>query len=309
MGFVKDTIDGITGKSGERAAKKSGKILSAAAESAQDDIRASESRTLSALRGGASEGQRFLTPFTQAGVDQLGSLQQGFDDVQGDISGVRGLVTDPNQQASFVQNNPFFTALADDAQRRIFGSQAARGKLGSGGTAEALQNSLLLLGNDLLGQNIQQRQGLIQSGLGLNQQRQNLTSLGANAASRQAGISENLGINTANTISGNARNIADLKLQGAGAQASGLVGAAQARQQGIENMIKIGSEITKGIAASDRRVKENITFVKKIGDVPYYFFNYIGDDEIKFGTMAQDVEHIPGAVIDMGVKYVNYARL
>ena len=47
------------------------------------------------------------------------------------------------QDGAGILQNPLLRAMQDDVQRRLFANQAARGKLGSGGTAEALQQSLI----------------------------------------------------------------------------------------------------------------------------------------------------------------------
>lgn len=71
---------------------------------------------------------------------------------------------DPNNQASFIQNNPLYTSLADDATRRLNATAAANGKFGTGGTANALQEQLLNLGNGLVQQRLGNDSSLIQGG-------------------------------------------------------------------------------------------------------------------------------------------------
>ena len=66
------------------------------------------------------------------------------------------LTTDPEAQRDFIFNNPFYGAMADEAQRRLLANRAARGKVGSGGTAEALQQSLVRMGSDLLAREVDQ---------------------------------------------------------------------------------------------------------------------------------------------------------
>ena len=151
-----------------------------------------------------------LQPFREAGEAQLSGLGK-------DVSNLSSLTNDPNRQKSFIENNPFFKLLADDAQSRLFANQAARGKVGSGETAKALQNSLMLLGQDLLNQDVQRKN------IALNQ-RFNLTALGENAAARQG---------TATTNAAN--SISELTAQGANATAAGIVGAANAKTAGINS--------------------------------------------------------------------------
>lgn len=63
------------------------------------------------------------------------------------------------------------------------------------------------------------------------------------------------------------------------------------------------------IMASDIRVKENIDKVGHLDNgLGVYTYNYIGEDRISVGVMAQEVDNImPHAVIEMnGIKHVNY---
>lgn len=65
------------------------------------------------------------------------------------------------------------------------------------------------------------------------------------------------------------------------------------------------------LTISDRRLKENIREVGSLHDVlPIYEYTYIGEERVRLGLMAQDVEKIaPGAVVDFGkYKAVHYDR-
>ncbi len=279
-----------------KAATQAAQIQADATTKAAELSRQTTQDVIASQEQAAATARSDLQPFRDAGAAQLPNLNT-------DLQGIRGLVTDLNQQASFVQDNPFFKALADDAQRRIFNNQAAKGKVGSGGTAEALQNSIMLLGNDLVNQNVSQRQGVLSSGL-------NIASLGSNAAAGQANITQGAATNAGNTaISGN-RSITDLLTQGANAQASGVVGSANAQAAGTQAAINTALQIGTIAALSDKRYKENIKPVGKSKGVPYYFFKYKDSLKLQFGTMAHEVEHIKDAVIDIGgKKYVNYGAL
>jgi len=114
--------------------------------------------------------------------------------------GLLDLVSNPEAQKNFVMQNPFFDALAKKSSDTLLANQAAKGKVGSGGTAEALQNSLLLLGSDLLNQNITQRQ--------------NIANMGAAAAAQ-----------TATATQGNANSISELYQSKGNSQAAGIMGA------------------------------------------------------------------------------------
>jgi len=235
------------------------------------------------------KGLDAATATTEAGVEQgRADLQPYADAGLGQLSAIQNLLT-PEGQNDFITKNPFFDALADDAQRRLFNNSSARGKVGSGGTAEALQNSILLLGNDLVGKDIDRRSGIL--------------GIGANAAGGQANISGTGAI-----------NLAELEARGGETQAAGILGLENTRRQDKSDKRSdalgfVGTALS-AFGLSDRRMKTDITPLGSVGDIPAYIFKYKGSDKIEVGTMAQDVEHIPGAVVDIGgVKYVNYGRL
>lgn len=283
----KGVTEGITGESAAEAAQQASQIQSEATQQAIEEQRAAR-----------EQYAELISPFREAGVAQLPELSS--------------LISNPQAQAAFVQQNPFFNTLAGETQRRLFSSQAARGKVGSGGTAEALQTSLLGLGSDLLSRNISQRM--------------NLATLGANVTAGQATAGQQ-----------SAANIGNLITSGANAQAAGLVGAAQARQQGLQNLLTLGTNALGlglfgglpsagatgatgaglasgglgGLAVSDRRVKENIKQIGTFGPFPLYEFNYINDKKRYVNVMAQDVEKIyPESIIEFnGLKCINMVTL
>jgi len=139
-------------------------------------------------------------PFVDVGTTDLDDLGQ--------------LVTSPERQLEFIEENPFFDALADRATTDLLKNQAARGRLGTGETAEELQKSLLLLGEDLLSRDVNRRF--------------DLANLGFAGASGQAGAEERIG-----------SQVADLIVGRGTAKASGTVGVANQLQQGIGQGTKI----------------------------------------------------------------------
>lgn len=129
----------------------------------------------------AIEGQK---PYTQAGEQAINQISQ--------------INANP---AGYIQNNPLYKSLANDAQSRLLANQAAKGKVGSGGTAAALQDQLLQIGN-----------GLVQQQIGnLNQQ--------ANIGQTAANQTSNLAVSQGNV------------------NAAGAVGANNAYQSGYQNQI------------------------------------------------------------------------
>lgn len=211
-----------------------------------------------------------LDPFKQAGQSTLPGLQD--------------LVNDPNAQLNYIQDNPFFKALTTKASNDILSNQAAKGKVGSGGTAEALQNSMLLLGNDLVNQNISQRESL--------------AGLGENAAAGTANITQNSGNSLSDLITGQGN-----------ANAAGVVGATNAITQGRQGLLKLGGQVGgSAIAACDIRLKTDIKEVGKLNNgLPLYLYRYKnGDGQLHIGPMAQDVEKVkPEAVVEInGFKHI-----
>ena len=206
MSFVKDTVKGVTNAvggvvdtiTGAAAADASQDAASAQVDAANSNI-AFQQSALDTIRGD-------LEPYRTSGASAL--------------SDVSSLISDPNKQLDYIQDNPFFKFLADDAQRRLFNNKAARGKVGTGGTALALQNSQMLLGDQLVGNQINRQMGI--------------ANLGQNAAAQT-------GAQTANTA-----NAIGSSILGAGnAQAAGYIGEqnaySDALSTGINTALGAGS--------------------------------------------------------------------
>ncbi len=205
------------------------------------------------------------------------------------VSGLESLINDPNAQLKYVQENPFFKALTDQTTQTLLNNTAAKGKVGSGGTAEALQNSLMLLGNNLVQQQISNKQ--------------NLVSMGQNAAVGQGNITMNSG-----------NSIADLYTQQGNARAAGIVGGSNAVMQGRQSLLNLGGQLGgAAIMACDIRFKTDINQVGLLDNgLPIYTFRYKSDPEkLHLNVMAQDVEKVkPEAVIEIdGFKYVDMEKL
>lgn len=202
-------------------------------------------------------------PFLKFGEGQIGALQGALSNNTNPLLGLfnQTASTDPQNaafdrlqelntpqgQTDFITNNPFFDQLAGEAQNRLFSNAAARGKVGSGGTAAALQERLFGIGSGLLNQeraNLSQTAGLtgdlqsnrlqqLLSGVGINADvsNQNINNLfrgvglGQNAASLTGTGVQNAGDNITNLLTG----IGD-------SQAAGGIGAANAFSQGGANI-------------------------------------------------------------------------
>lgn len=268
MGFsIGSIVDSFTG--GSQVAK--------AAQQGSDAQVAYGNKAIDFQKESRDQARADLQPYSKVGADTL--------------PGLASLVNDPNAQKSFIEDNPFFKALSDQATNTLFSNQAARGKVGSGGTAAALQNSLLLLGTDLLNQNITQKQ--------------NLVNAGQNAAAGQGAITQNASNAISDTYLGQGNSIAAGKIAGANAIQSGRQGLLGAGMQA-------GGTALGMIAACDRRLKTDIEEVGRLNNgLPLYKFRYKGNDKIHINVMAQDVEKVkPEAIIEIdGYKHVNLEKV
>ena len=209
LGSVGDAIGGLVG--GIFGADDQ---ADAAQEAAAAQVRASD-KAIKAQQKALKQTRRDLAPFRRFGKGALGTAGQN-------LRAVSDLVNNPQAQVDFIQNNPFFDLLADDAQRRIFNQAGAMGKKGSGGTAQALQNSIMLLGNDLVNQQVNR-------GLGVTGAAQNAVTIGANAASRTGSATQNAAANIGNLVTG-----------AGNARAAGIIGAGNAQNAAVQQAVDLG---------------------------------------------------------------------
>lgn len=190
MGFISD----FTGKSEAKAARR-----------AQESQRLAQEKAIKTVKAGTEKAREPLDPFATAGLDTIASLTE--------------LITNPEAQKDFILNNPFFDLLTEQAERDLLQNQAAAGKVGSGDTAKALQESYVLLGADLVNQSVAQRQNLI-------------TGIGLPAA---FGVSSLESQETA--------NVANLQVGIGESEAAGDIGSAQARAAGSSRIVNTALQI------------------------------------------------------------------
>ena len=128
-----------------------------------------------------------------------------------------------------------------------------------------------------------------------------LANVGQVTSNNLANMGAGYGINAGNTM----MNIAN-------ARAAGLVGAANARTQGINNLLNLGGQMGAAYFASDRKLKRNISQIGWWKGFKKFKFRYKNRPEWFIGLMADDVEKKrPDAVMvmDNGFKAVNYGVL
>jgi len=264
-------------------------------DAAEDAANAQQQSSAAAIAAQERMLDKQIAFSTESREVARGDLQPFREAGQGALTGLTDLITNPQKQKDFITSNPFFDSLATRATNTLMGNAAAKGKVGSGGTAEALQNSLLLLGNDLLNQNIGQRQ--------------NLATMGANAAAGQATTTQQTASNVTNAMGNAGQNIMDLTTGAGNAKAAGIIGAQNANANMVGNLVNTGASLW---ALSDIRAKEDIKPIGTLDNgIPIYSYRYIGEEEIRIGPMAQEVEEIlPEAVKEHdGYKYINMERI
>lgn len=263
MGFFSDiggALSGFPGLDSVGGALLGGDAADAARDGARIQAQAAD-RAIDLQRESRDLAREDLAPFREFGANNLAALSD---------------ILTPEGQASFLQNNPLADLALDNANQTTLKSSAARGKLGSGSTLQSLTDNFLLTSLPLL----------------QNQQNQlfNSVNLGQASASGQANTTLQTGNSLSNLITG----------QGA-VQAGGIIGAANARQQGINNLIGLGGQLGgAAIAASDRRLKENI---EKVGSDEFgniYEFNYIGNPQRYRGRIAQELKEIKPDAVSVG---------
>lgn len=151
--LVGDAFDSISGKGASEDAAR-------AQQYATDASVAFQKEALDTSRGD-------LQPFREAGSDAISKLVAQINGLPNssnvDTSAINSFVSsnnragmdadlqafiNPQAQADFLANDPLFAAISDDTEQRLNAKAAAAGKLHSGGTAKALQDSLYLLGRE-----------------------------------------------------------------------------------------------------------------------------------------------------------------
>lgn len=234
-------------------------------------------------REALSEFREDLAPFRELGAEGIG---------------LSSFLTDAGEQANFIKTNPLFQAALESVNAATMNNQAARGKLGSGGTLQALQDNFISTSLPFIDRQTQN----------IN----NILSIGQNAAARTG----NAGLGVAQNTGGILQNMANVA--GASAIRQGDI-MAQSRQDLLSNFASGGllNAATGGAAnplmqmagaqamgggggaggfmamLCDERAKENkvLLYVDDDG-IPVYEFSYLGSKERYTGKMAQDIQKV-----------------
>ena len=222
-------------------------------------------------RRAGEQGLGFLEPFGQLGVS---GLEQA------------GFLTDPQAQFDFLQNNPLFQLGLENLNTQTQNVAASRGRLSAGDTLQQLTNNSLLAASPLISQ---QKQSI-----------GDLLNFGSGIARSQA-----------NTAVGTGSDITNLITDRGAVEAGGVIGAANARAQGAQNIVGGGI-----LALSDARLKENISLLGFLKGFNIYSWDWntlaqsLGLKGKSYGVIAQEIiKTRPDAVVDDGYLKVNYELL
>lgn len=162
------------------------------------------------LGGDASDAALDAAAVQQAGAREASALLDPFKAIGESGLSQAGFLTDPQAQFDFLQSNPLFQLGLDNLNLQTNKQALASGRVGTGDTSQQIINNALLAASPLI-------QG----------QKQSIGDL------------LNFGLTTAG-------NQGNLLTGAAAAEAGGIVGASNARQQGIGNLLNIGALLAGG---------------------------------------------------------------
>lgn len=185
-----------------------------------DDVTGMEAAQDAALQSAATQaaaGERAIEEQRRASAQALGFLEP-FQAVGEQALPQAGILTDPQQQFEFLQNNPLFNLALENANRQTMQKAAATGRISAGDTLQQLSNNVLLSAQPILGQQQQNVAGLLDFGRGL--------------ATTQA-----------NTALGQGSNVSNLLTDIGAARAAGQVGAANAAAQTTQSILGLGGTL------------------------------------------------------------------
>jgi hypothetical protein len=214
MSFVKDVFNSVTGKSQADAATSSANIQ---AQAGREGIAAQlqgNREAIAASNAAANKGIGFL--------DQFGGItQRGIDE--------SSFLANPQAQFEFLQNNPLFDLALENANRETGARAASQGRLSSGDTLKQLSNNVLLASQPLIDR---QRSDI-----------SNLLNIGQNITTAKANTAIGAGSTASNILANQGANVSNTLGSIGAAQAAGVVGAQNARNQGIGNILSIAGGI------------------------------------------------------------------
>lgn len=247
MGFVKDAWNGITGKTGAKAAEKAGNLQADSSKYAADISQKQFEQT-----------RKDQMPWLEAGRDALGDLSDRigkntqFDDKWGgriESAYQNGQLTgglDPNN----FQADPSYQFRKQQGMDGLQSSAAAGGSLLSGAALKSLNEYNSNLASQEYGNAWQrdqtEKQNLMNTLSGNRSQDYQLFSNEDTRQYNQLANMAGVGQQTAGSLGAfgaqNAQNQGNLAINGANAQANGLIGSTNAKLGGMSNLLGLGSK-------------------------------------------------------------------
>lgn len=247
MGFVKDVFNGITGKTGAKAAEKAGNLQADSSKYAADLAQKQFEQT-----------RQDQMPWLNAGKGALEQLQQhiqkapGFDDKWGgriEDAYKNGQLTgglDPNNFA----NDPSYQFRKQQGMDGLQSSAAAGGSLLSGAALKSLNQHNSNLASQEYGnawQRDQAEKNNLFNVLGGNRSQDyqlfsNEDSRKYNQYANMAGVGQQTATQLGQFGANNAAQQGDFAINGANAQANGLIGSTNAKVNGMGNILGLGAK-------------------------------------------------------------------
>lgn len=243
MGFFSNLFGGGQAK----AAKEAGKIQADIAKenralgeqyttASLADLDTALAGALGELDTGTSEAKSYLDPYAQAGTKSLSQIMN--------LLGLNGADAANAAQADFI-TSPGYEFRVGEGVKALDRSASARGGLYSGGAGKALTEYGQGIGSEEFNKYLTSLSGLAASGQNAAGGLSNLTAgLGSDRASAILGT----GANKANVRTGGLSAITGSNTEVGQAQAGGILGAADAKAQGANNILNLLTTGAKLIA-------------------------------------------------------------
>jgi len=271
---------------------------------------AAKQESLGELGASWKDIQGYLQPFLDIGKEALGSYRAAINAPPG-APLFENFSFDPTQ----MEQNPAYQFVRDQAMQAVNRSAAKNRGLTSGNRAIALQDRAAGLASTEYGNEFQRQLQTYGANQGAQARNFDISNLLYRQKVGDLGNLATTGVNTAGNLSQFRQNLGSQRTgiitnRAAEATAANLI-PIQERQNFMQGLLSGGGAALGGYLASDRRIKENIESVGKLDNgLTVYKFNYIGDDTVHIGLMAQEVEEVnPDAVIEIdGIKHVYYDK-
>lgn len=256
LGFLERAYNFTEGKLENAYKVIEGNILQGR-DTARSDITSGRDAALGTLRGSLTDSLNMLGQGTDEASktirDSLQRTRQTYAPYiaagQRSVARMEQLANDPEAQREYVMNNPFFSAMQETARDELFANQAARGRLGTGGTLDELDKRTLLLGEQLVGNAFARNESISNQGLiaGASQTQADtslsntLAQILANEGVIGANLYQNYGINAGNTQMRAGEGLADVSMDASRSLANVGTNFGGMLQNTITNLTNMGS--------------------------------------------------------------------